>query len=74
MWSNHWALKIKNILTMSISSIRHSMGISKLVEYGKNDLGIFSPKTILRLVKPNLLSSLKRLTRIYSFAKFMSMI
>jgi hypothetical protein len=67
-------LKIKNILTMSISSIRRSMGISKLVKHGMNDLGIFSPKTILRLVKPNLLSSLQRLTRIYSFAKFMLMI
>jgi hypothetical protein len=74
MWSNHWALKIKNILTMSISSIRCSMGISKLVKHGMNDLGIFSPKTLLRLVKPNLLSSLQRLTRIYSFPKFMLMI
>jgi hypothetical protein len=33
----------------------------------------FSPKMVLRLVKPILLSSLDRLTRIYSFAKFMSM-
>jgi hypothetical protein len=70
---NHWALKIKNILPMYTSSIRRSMGLSKLLEHGMNVLGIFSPKTVLRLVKPILLSSLERLTRIYSFAKFMSM-
>jgi hypothetical protein len=38
-----------------------------------NVLGIFSLKIVFRLVKPILLSSLERLTRIYSFAKFMSM-
>jgi hypothetical protein len=73
MWSNHRVLKIKNILIMYIRSIRPSMGLSKLLEHGMNDLGIFSPKTILRLVKLILLSSLERLTRIYSFAKFVSM-
>jgi hypothetical protein len=73
MWSNHRALKSKNVLIMFISSIRRSMGLSKLLEHGMNALEIFSPKIILRLVKPILLSSLERLTRIYSFAKFMSM-
>jgi hypothetical protein len=62
-------LKRKNILIMSIGSIRHSKGLSKLLEHGMNALGIFSLKTVLRLVKPILLSSLERLTRIYSFAK-----
>jgi hypothetical protein len=49
------------------------MGLSKLLEHGMNGLAIFSLKIVLRLVKPILLSSLERLTRIYSFAKFMSM-
>jgi hypothetical protein len=48
------------------------MGLSRLLEHGMNVLEIFSPKMVLRLVKPILLSSLERLTRIYSFAKFMS--
>jgi hypothetical protein len=73
MSSNNWALKIKNILTMFISSIRRSMGLSKLLEHGMNALGIFSPKIVSKLLKPILLSSLERLRRIYSFAKFMSM-
>jgi hypothetical protein len=45
------------------------MGLSKYLEHGINDLGIFSPKMILRLVKSILLFSLERLTRIYLFAK-----
>jgi hypothetical protein len=49
------------------------MGLSKLLEHGMNDLEIFSPNMVLKLVKPILLSSLERLTMIYSFAKFMSM-
>jgi hypothetical protein len=49
------------------------MGLSKLPEHGMNVLEIFSPKMILRLVKPILLSSLERLTKICSFTKFMSM-
>jgi hypothetical protein len=73
MWSNHRALKIKNILIMYISSIRRSTCLSKLLEHGMNALGIFSPKMVLILVKSILLSSLDRLTRIYPFAKFMSM-
>jgi hypothetical protein len=73
MCSNHRPLKIKNILTMYISSIRRSMGLSKLLEHGMNALEIFSPKIVLRLVKPILLFSLKMLTRIYLFDKYMLM-
>jgi hypothetical protein len=49
------------------------MGLNKLIEHGMNDLGIFSSKIVLRLKKSILLSSLERLTMIYSFAKSMSM-
>jgi hypothetical protein len=49
------------------------MGLSKLLEHGMNALGIFSPKIVLRLVKLIILSLLERLTKICSFAKFMSM-
>jgi hypothetical protein len=49
------------------------MGLSKLLEHGMNALGIFSPKIVLRLVKLIILSLLERLTKISSFAKFMSM-
>jgi hypothetical protein len=73
MWSNYRALKIKNILIMCISSLRSSMGLSKLLEHDMNVLEIFSPKMVLRLVKPIPLSSLEMLTTIYLFAKFMSM-
>jgi hypothetical protein len=73
MWSNHRTLKIKNILTMCIGSIRRSMRLSKLLEHDMNALKNFSPKMVSKLVKLILLSSLERLTRIYSFTKFMSM-
>jgi hypothetical protein len=59
MWSNHLALKVKNILTMSINSIRHSMGLSKHQEHDINALGTFLLKMVLGLVKPTLLSSLE---------------
>jgi hypothetical protein len=49
------------------------MGLSKLLEHSMNALVIFSPKMILKLVKPILLSSLERLTKTYLFAKFMLM-
>jgi hypothetical protein len=35
------ALKVKNILTTFINSIRRSMGLSKHQEHGINALGIF---------------------------------
>jgi hypothetical protein len=73
MWSNHRALKMKNILIMYTSSIRRSMGLSKLQEHGMNALGIFSLNFFKKLVNPILLSSLERLIKIYSFVKFMLM-
>jgi hypothetical protein len=60
MWSNHPALKVKNILTMSINFIRCTMGLSKHQEYGMNDLEIFLLKMVLGLVRPTLLSSLEK--------------
>jgi hypothetical protein len=47
MWNNLRTLKMKNILTMYINSIRHSMGLSKLQEHDMNVLGIFLLKIIL---------------------------
>jgi hypothetical protein len=47
------------------------MGLRKLLEHGTNALGIFSLIMVLKLVKLILLSSLERMTRICSFAKFM---
>jgi hypothetical protein len=41
MWSNHPASKVKSILTMSINSIRRSMGLSKHQEHDMNALEIF---------------------------------
>jgi hypothetical protein len=41
--------KVKNILTMFINSIRHSMGLRKHQEHGMNALGIFSLKMVLGL-------------------------
>jgi hypothetical protein len=59
MWSNHLALKVKDILTMSINSIRRSMGLSKHQEHGMNALGTSLLKMVLELVRPTLLSSLE---------------
>jgi hypothetical protein len=47
MRSNHLALKVKNVLTMFINSIRGSMGLSMHQEHGMNALGFFSLKMIL---------------------------
>jgi hypothetical protein len=71
MWSNHWALKIKNILTMVISSIRRSVSLSRLLEHDMNVSVTFSAIVFLRMINSILPSSLERLTMIYSFAKFM---
>jgi flagellar basal body L-ring protein FlgH len=38
MWSNHPALKVNDIITISINFIRHSMGLSKHQEHGMNAL------------------------------------
>jgi hypothetical protein len=59
MWSNHLTLKVKDILTISINSIRRSMSLNKHQEHGMNDLGTFLLKMVLELVRPTLLSSLK---------------
>jgi hypothetical protein len=46
MWSNHPALKVKNILTIFINSISRSMCLSKHQEHGMNDLWTFLLKKI----------------------------
>jgi hypothetical protein len=60
MWSNHPALKVKDILTMSINSIRRSMGLSKYQEHVINALGTSLSKMVLGLVRPTLPSSLEK--------------
>jgi hypothetical protein len=60
VWSNHPALKVKNILTMSINSIRRSMSLSKHEEHGINVIGTSLLKIVLVLVRPTLLSSLEK--------------
>jgi fatty-acid desaturase len=47
MWSNLYALKMKNILIMCINSIRHFMGLSKLLEHDMNALETFSLTIVL---------------------------
>jgi hypothetical protein len=47
MWSNHLVLKVKDILTMSINSIRRSMGLSKHQEHDMNVLGTSLLKMVL---------------------------
>jgi hypothetical protein len=74
MWSNHLALKVLDILTMSINSIRRSMGLSKHQEYGMNALRTFLLKMILELVRPTLFSSLEKWIKICLYAKSMFMI
>jgi hypothetical protein len=49
------ALKAKNILTMSINSIRRSIGLSKHQEHDMNALGTFLLKMVLGFVGPTLL-------------------
>jgi hypothetical protein len=74
MWSNHPALKVKDILTMSINFIRHSMGLSKHQEHGMNVLQTSLLKMVLELIRLTLLSSLKKRVKIYLYAKSMLMI
>jgi hypothetical protein len=71
MWSNHPALKVNDILTMSINSIRCYMGLSKHQEYGMNILGTSLLKMILGLVRPTLISSLEKWVNFCLYAKFM---
>jgi hypothetical protein len=74
MWSNHSTLKVKNILTMSINSIRRSMGLSRHQEHGMNALGTFLLKIVLELVMPTLLSSLEKWVNICLYDKSMLVI
>jgi hypothetical protein len=74
MWSNLPASKVKNILTMSINSIRFSMGLSKHQEHGMNDLGTLLLKMVLRWVKQIQLSLLERWAKNYLYAKHILMI
>jgi hypothetical protein len=48
MLINHRTVKIQTFPTMCTSSIRHSMGSSKLLEHGMNALRIFFSRTVLR--------------------------
>jgi uncharacterized membrane protein YfhO len=74
MLSNHPALKVKDILTISINFIRHSMGVSKHQEHGMNALQTFLLKMILGLVRLTLLSSLEKWVKIYLYVKSILMI
>jgi hypothetical protein len=74
MWSNHSALKVKDILTMSINFIRRSMSLSKHQEHCMNALGTSLFKMVLGLVRPTLLSSLKKWVKIYLYVKSILMI
>jgi hypothetical protein len=74
MWSNHPTLKVKDILTMPINSIRHSMGVSNHQEHDMNALGTSLLKIVLGLVRPTLLSSLEKWVKICLYAKSMLMI
>jgi hypothetical protein len=47
IWSNRPALKLMNIITLSINSIRRSMGLSKHQEHGMNALETFLLKMVL---------------------------
>jgi hypothetical protein len=67
-------LRIPKYLTTYTSSLRLSMGLSKLHALGMKGLGISCfPKTS-KLGKLTLLYSLKELVKIYLFVKFMLMI
>jgi hypothetical protein len=74
MWSNHPALKVKDILTMCINFIMHSMGLSNHQEHGMNALGTYLLKMVLGLVIPTLLSSLEKWVKIHLYDKSMLMI
>jgi hypothetical protein len=51
MWSKHPALKVKDILTISINSIRRSMSLSKHQEHGINALETSLLKISFRIGK-----------------------
>jgi hypothetical protein len=67
------ASRMTVIPTMFISSLRRSMGLSKLQEHGMNALEIFLFRMISRLGKLILLSLLRLIMVICLYAKYMSM-
>src|SRR5688572_19302151 len=74
MLSNLPALETVSILIMSIGSLRRFMGLSKPQEHGMNALEISLLLMASKSAKPILLYSLKFLTMICLYAKFMLMI
>src|SRR5690349_19585286 len=74
MLSNLPALKTVSTLTMSIGSLRRFMGSSKPQEHGMNALGISLLLMASKLERSILPYSLKLLTLICLYAKFMLMI
>jgi hypothetical protein len=67
------ASRTTGIPTMSSSSLRHSMGLSKHREHGMNALEITLFQMLSRLGKVTLLHSLRRAMVICLYAKYMSM-
>jgi hypothetical protein len=67
------ASRMTGILTMSTSSLRRSMDLSKLQEHGMNALEIFLFPMLSRLGKLILLSLLRLVMVICLHAKYMSM-
>jgi hypothetical protein len=65
--------RMTGISTMSITSLRRSMGLSKPQEHGMNDLEIFLFLMLSRSGKPILLFSLRPTTVICLYAKYMLM-
>jgi hypothetical protein len=67
-------LKVKDILTMFINSIRHFMGLSNHQEHGMNVLVTSLLKMVLALVRLTLLSLLEKWIKICLYVKFILMI
>jgi hypothetical protein len=67
------ALRTTSMSTMSISSLRHSMGLSKLQEHSMNALEIFLFPMLSRSRKLILLFLLRLVMVICIYAKYMSM-
>jgi hypothetical protein len=72
MWSNTLASRMTGIPTMFKSSLRRSMGLSKLQEHDMNALEIFSFPMLLRSGKRILLFLLRLVMVICFYAKYMS--
>jgi hypothetical protein len=72
-WNNPLALRMTGIPTMSTSSLRRSMDLSKPQEHGMNTLEIFLLLMLSRLGKLILLYSLRLVMVIFLYAKYTSM-